>query len=59
MQTVLFHEIIFGPIHGWEYRWVSTCSRWTVSCVHSIACIANAVIMHKEWGRVDCLRPIG
>ena len=55
MQTVLFHE----TVDGWEYRWVSTCSRWTVSCVHSIACIANAVIMHKEWGRVDCLRPIG
>ena len=40
-------------------RLKSTCSRWTVSCVHSIVCIANAVIMHKEWGRADCLRPIG
>ena len=59
MQTVLFHEIIFGPIHSRRLGISLGVNLLPVSCVHSIACIANAVIMRKEWGRADCLRPIG
>ena len=41
---------------GWEYRWVSTCSRWTVSCVHSIACIVGYSCFGKAFSgeQVKC-----
>ena len=58
MQTVLFHEIIFGPIHS---RRLGISLGVNLLPVDGKLCSFDCVYCEcgYKWGRADCLRPIG